>query len=111
MSYHQTAMNIRKNGDGDVPVYKIDLEEVTDQSMSYLVVRGIADLTERDPAELEPLWDSVDPEALDAFVARASECSTSYHLAFQYQGYTVEIVENRWLQFTENEEPLSSASA
>jgi len=103
-------MSIQKNGDEKDPVHKVDLDEVGDQSMSYTVVSSIADLTGQDPDGLEPLWNSVDPEALDSFVAHASESSTSYQLSFQYQGYTVEIVKNRWLRFIENEEIRSSAS-
>ncbi|MDZ5810663.1 HalOD1 output domain-containing protein [Halorubrum sp. AD140] len=103
-------MNIQENGDGKLPVYKVDLDEATDQSASYIVVSSIADLTDRDAAELEPLWDSVDPEGIDSFVTHASESSTPYRLAFEYQGYTVEI-EDRWLRFFESEEVRPSASA
>ncbi len=104
-------MNTERNRDGDVPVSEIDLDEATDHSTSYVVVKSITDLTDRDPADLEPLWESVDPDALDSFVAHASGSSTPYRLAFRYQGYTVEIVEGRWLRFTPGEEALSSANA
>lgn len=102
-------MNIETNRDGDVPVYKVDLDEAADQSTSYTVVESIANLTDRDPDDLEPLWESVDPEALDSFVGHASESSTPYRLAFQYQGYTVEVVENRWLRLVPNDEPSAFA--
>jgi hypothetical protein len=103
-------MSIQKNGDEKGPVHEVDLDEVSDQSMSYIVVSSIADLTGQDPDGLEPLWNTMDPEALDSFVAHASESSTSYQLAFQYQGYTVKIAKNRWIRFIENEKIRSSAS-
>jgi RNAse (barnase) inhibitor barstar len=104
-------MNIETNWDGDVPVYDIDLDETTDQSMSYTVVASVADLTDRDPEDLEPLWDSVDPDALDTFVDHANESSTWYRLAFRYEGYTVEIIEDRRLRLTPSEEAVQPARA
>jgi hypothetical protein len=102
-------MNTEINTEGDSPVYKVDLDEATDESASYTVVTSIADLTDREPNDLEPLWDSVDPEALDSFVDHASGLSTPYQIAFQYEGYTVEIVEDRWLRLVPNEEVSASA--
>ncbi|MFW5938032.1 MAG: HalOD1 output domain-containing protein [Halanaeroarchaeum sp.] len=91
-------------------MYNVDLGGIADQPTSCLVVTSIADVTGQDPADLDPLWDSVDPDALDSFVAHASETSTPYQLTFQYQGYTV-TVENRSLRFVPNEEISPSASA
>jgi len=102
-------MDIETNCDRDVPVYKVDLDEATDQSTSHTVVESIADLTDRNPEDLDPLWDNVNPEALDSFVAHANESSTPYRLAFQYQGYTVEIVEDRWLRIVPDEEASAVA--
>ncbi|WP_418284347.1 HalOD1 output domain-containing protein [Halorubrum sp. DTA46] len=103
-------MNIQKNWDDAVPVYKVDLDETADQSTSCTVVRSIANVIDKDLDDLESLWDSVDPDALDSFVAHARESSTPYQLTFQYQGYAVKI-ENRWIQFTPTEETPSSVSA
>ena len=94
--------------DGDAPVYEVDLDDATVRSTSSTVVARIADLTDRDPSDLGPLWDSVDPEALDAFVAHASESSTPCRIAFEYEGYEVEIVGARRLRLTAKREPLSS---
>ena len=96
-------MDIQKKGEEDVSVYKVDWGEATDQSTSYVVVESIADLTDQDPADLKPLWDSVDTDALDLFVSRASESSTPFQLTFQYQGYSVK-VGNRGIQFIPTEE-------
>lgn len=102
-------MNMQQNRDEDVPEYNVDLDGTPDQSASRVVVNSIADLTDRDPADLELLWDSVDPDALDSFVAHARESSTPYQLSFRYQGYSV-TVENKCLRFLPIEEVPSSAS-
>ncbi len=104
-------MTIQRTRDENVPVREVDLDEATDRSTSYVVVRSIADLTDREPEDLEPLWDSVDPEALDSFVAHASESSTPYQLSFRYQGYTVEVVGNRWLRIFSDEGSQSAGRA
>ena len=96
------SMNIRKIGDERVPVYEAELDEAT-RSASGIVVRSIAELTGKNLDDLEPLWDSVDPEALDSFVAHARECSTPFQFSFQYQGYTVEIAENSQFRFITEE--------
>lgn len=44
--------------------YEID----PDESASMAVVRAVSNYTDTPPAELEPLYDVVDPEALDALV-------------------------------------------
>lgn len=101
-------MNIQRNREGDVPVYQVELDEPV-RSMSCVVVEGIADVTDRDPKRLDPLWKSVDPEALDSFVAHASESATACQVTFQYQGYTVEVVDDQRLRFVPTEETLSAA--
>ncbi|MFC7185692.1 HalOD1 output domain-containing protein [Halorubrum yunnanense] len=103
-------MNIKTNWHEDAPVHNVNLDDATDRSASYAVVTSIADLTDRDPDDLEPLWDSVDPDALDTFVAHANESSTPYRLTFRYEGYAVEIAENGRLQLTPGGEAVSTAS-
>jgi hypothetical protein len=92
----------------DAPVYEVELDDDAVRSISRTVVTRIADLTGRDPTELEPLWDSVDPEALDSFVAHAGESSSSCRIAFEYEGYVVEVVGSRRLRLIAKREPLSS---
>lgn len=102
-------MHIKTEADGDAPVYTVDLEDATERSTSCTVIERIADLTDRAPTDLDPLWGSVNPEALDAFVAHASERSAPSRLAFEYEGYTVEIVEGRRIRFIPKKEPRWSA--
>jgi len=105
---YPSIMNVETNGDGDIPVHNVDLDGATDRSISYTVITSIADLTGKDPENLEPLWDSVDTDALDSFVAHECDFSTPYRLAFEYEGYTVEVISGQRLQFTPNTEAFSS---
>ncbi|ARS88878.1 HalOD1 output domain-containing protein [Natrarchaeobaculum aegyptiacum] len=73
-------------------MYKVDLEHHIDQSTSHTVVSSVASLADTEPDQLEPLWYSVNPEALDSFVAHATDAGTSCRVAFQYEGYDIEIV-------------------
>lgn len=104
-------MNIKESRDEEVTVYHVDLSEATDRPTSSVVAECVAELTDRDPADLEPLWDSVDTEALNTFVDHARKSSTSYELTFRYQNYVVEVVSDDRLRFVPTDETRSAASA
>jgi hypothetical protein len=103
-------MSIQKSRDGDVPVYQVDLDEFG-RSTSCVVVERIAELTDQDPETLDPLWECVDPEALDSFVDHASESSAPCQISFRYEGYTVTVIDAHRLQFTPTEETLTAPKA
>lgn len=56
---------------------------------SERVIRRVSTAADSDPVELPPLYDAIDPDALDALVERMSDGTVS----FVYAGYEV-IVEN-----------------
>ena len=58
-------------------------------SPSLRVVEALADATDTDPLELEPLYNVVDPEALDRLFRTDSHISAS--VRFEYEGHTVEV--------------------
>lgn len=60
-------------------------------SASETVVGRIAKYEDTDPAELSPLFDVIDPDALDAFIDGAGERNTSAQIQFSYHGYTVTV--------------------
>ena len=60
-------------------------------SASETVVGRIAKYEDTDPAELAPLFDVIDPDALDAFVDGARQRDTSAQIQFSYHGYTVTV--------------------
>ena len=58
-------------------------------SPTLRVVDAIAETTDTDPLELEPLYNVVDPEALDRlFKTNADVCAS---VRFEYDGHTVEV--------------------
>lgn len=56
-------------------------------SASEAVVSLVAETEERDPLDLPPLYEAVDPEALDQLCASPSE--SNIKISFSYCGYTV----------------------
>lgn len=60
-------------------------------SASEAVVGRIATYEGIDPAELSPLYDAIDPDALDAFIEGADRRETSAEIQFSYHGYTVTV--------------------
>ncbi|WP_459193851.1 HalOD1 output domain-containing protein [Halosimplex sp. J119] len=70
--------------------YQID----DDQSASEAVIDAIAEQAGVGVLDLSvPLYDAVDPDALDAFY-RASEGEASASVSFSYYGYDVEVSGN-----------------
>ncbi|WP_049929050.1 HalOD1 output domain-containing protein [Halopiger goleimassiliensis] len=58
-------------------------------SPSLRVVDAIATTTDTDPLELEPLYNVVDPEALDRLFRADADVTAS--VRFEYDGHTVEV--------------------
>ena len=59
------------------------------EAPSARVIEAVAQETGESPLELSPpLFESIDPDALDALVASAS---TDVHVTFDYTGYEVQI--------------------
>ncbi|WP_266082424.1 HalOD1 output domain-containing protein [Haladaptatus caseinilyticus] len=59
--------------------------------ISTLVIQAVAEAEECDPSMVAPpLYDAIDPDALDALYARASP-----HMEFDYAGHHVEITPAR----------------
>ena len=58
-------------------------------SISLRVVEALADATDTAAHELEPLYNVVDPEALDRLFQ--SDSSVGIHVEFEYDGFLVQI--------------------
>lgn len=61
--------------------------------VSQRVISAVAELTGTDPVALEPLYDAVDPDALDALFATGQGRSqrASRRVEFSYNGCDVEV--------------------
>lgn len=63
-----------------------------EHSISEAVVAAVARAEAVDPDELRsPLYDSLDPDALDKLYETASERNTTLHLNFTFDGYNISI--------------------
>lgn len=60
------------------------------RSVSTSVVQTVAQATNREPDELEPLYDVVDPDALDALF-EGDDASARVRVVFTYEGYQVTV--------------------
>ena len=68
-------------------VYELDAGE----SPSEGVVLAVSAVANRPPTSLEPLYRSVDPDALDRLFDRHGMDATTIDLAFEYEGYAVTV--------------------
>lgn len=66
---------------------------VSDEKPSLTVIDRIAALEETDPVELPPLYDAIDPEALDSLVdpPATDDSRTASTVRFAYCGYDVRV--------------------
>lgn len=63
-------------------------------ALSQLVVEAVAEREDVGPIELDPLYDAVDPDALDAIFQmqlRPSNNAPTGEIHFEYHGYTVRV--------------------
>ena len=65
-----------------------ELEEC--QRCSEVIVRGVASVTDRDPSEMTPLYESVDPEAIDTLVTSNAD-RTPNLINLTYEGCDIEV--------------------
>lgn len=68
----------------------------SDDPASQRVLARVAELENADPVELEPLYDAIDPEALDRIVDSIEDGSVQ----FDYHGYTVTVFHDGSVEVT-----------
>lgn len=59
----------------------------SDEAVSTAVVAAVADAKDVDPLDLEPLYETVDPDALDALFSGA--CGSPTEVSFTFAGFEV----------------------
>ena len=76
-------------------------------NVSLQIVDCVAKREHTDPLELPPLYDAVDPDALDDLFAsgRQNGMTQSGRIEFQYNGYTVIVEFDSGPEITVKEEP------
>ena len=76
-----------------------------DSTASERVLAKVADSTGRDVLDLPPLYDYVDPDALDAVVATA----TNGTVRFAYEGHEVAVESDGTIRLAERSNPTPRA--
>lgn len=85
MMHTQTVGDALSDG-GYGDVYET---EVGDRTPTEAVVDVVAAISDAEPASLEPLYDTVDPEAVDALCASGDADEPT--VSFEYCGFAVRI--------------------
>ncbi|THE66742.1 hypothetical protein D8Y22_01060 [Salinadaptatus halalkaliphilus] len=87
---------VSADDDTDTPAsadssYVTTFDPSTDDQPSERVVSAVASLRDEDPLELSPLYDAVEPEALDALVDHANRVDEAgtHRLWFAYEGFDI----------------------
>ncbi|WP_317175991.1 HalOD1 output domain-containing protein [Halomontanus rarus] len=62
------------------------------RSITAKIITKVARYEEVNPIELPPMWDSIDPEALDLLIQSSSD-ETALRLKFSYYGYNIVVGE------------------
>lgn len=79
--------------------------QMESEPISTTVIEAIAEHKSVDPMALEqPLYDVIDPDALDAFLAGSGTSGDSFrrHVEFVYDGCTVRVSEDRSIDVISN---------
>lgn len=79
----------RADYDPQIQSYRLHFDSRTPPSET--VVTAVATLTDRPQHELPPLWEAIDPEALDDLFQGAGNVPGDGHLAFDYANHRVTV--------------------
>ncbi|GAB3666940.1 HalOD1 output domain-containing protein [Halopiger thermotolerans] len=79
---------------------------------SEAVVTAVADLIDADPTSISPLYDAVDPDALDSLVAHArrADDAGTHELRFAYEGFDVGVRTDGRIQIEAANAPANSSA-
>lgn len=68
--------------------YRVKYDSVR-ATPSFAVVAVVSNITGIDPLELDPLYESIEPDALNALFT--ADISSAIRLTFQYSGYEITV--------------------
>ncbi|RKD93609.1 HalOD1 output domain-containing protein [Halopiger aswanensis] len=79
---------------------------------SETIVTAVAALVDDDPGALSPLYDAVDPEALDSLVAHArrADDAGTHELRFTYEGFDIGVRTDGRIQIEDANAPAPSSA-
>lgn len=71
--------------------FHVDHDDAESPSICYTLLRAVAAVTGIEPEELEPLSESVDPDALDALFGSSARVGEDVTLTLRYSGCTLTV--------------------
>ncbi|WP_254863892.1 HalOD1 output domain-containing protein [Halovivax gelatinilyticus] len=95
IEYHQETGTVRTQFDG------------AKTPASTAVVATLADVMDADPVELDPLYSTVDPEALDALVRVRNETDGDIHSTFIHEDHAITVYSYGVITVTPGHEPAA----
>ncbi|ELY46785.1 HalOD1 output domain-containing protein [Natronorubrum sulfidifaciens] len=82
------------------------------EQASEAIITAVAALSDTRPVELTPLYESVEPDAIDALVSHARRADTAgtHQLQFRYEGFDVDVRTDGRIQIRDVSVPTRSNS-
>jgi len=71
--------------------HRVHYDPASDVTASELLVTAVADIAAADPLDLDPLYETVDPDMIDDFVGSGGTADVDGHVSFVYEGYAVRV--------------------
>ncbi|NUB90276.1 hypothetical protein HTZ84_16605 [Haloterrigena sp. SYSU A558-1] len=94
--------------DADEPTYTTTFDPDVGERASEAVITAVAALTGNRPVDLEPLYEAIDPDALDSLVDHARRADAGAHeLWFPYAGYEIGVRSDGRIQFYDGAAPTA----
>lgn len=70
---------------------QVERSEADTESIPRIIIQRIAAITEQESTELPPLYETIDPDALDVLLNSIDENDASFSIEFTYAGQHVSI--------------------
>lgn len=80
---------IDETPDHRVETHRVHYDPATSATPTEKLVTAVADLEDVAAIELDPLYETIDPDSLDAFVEAGGTTDFGGHVSFEYEGYEV----------------------
>lgn len=92
-----------KRADGG---FTIVVEEQPDESPTRAILRGVAALKGAKETDLDPLYDSIDVDAMEEMMEHSRNRDTKARLKFSFEGCTIHVGDEGDITITENADNL-----
>ncbi|RQH00868.1 HalOD1 output domain-containing protein [Natrarchaeobius oligotrophus] len=78
------------------------IEEQPSESTAQAVIRGVSAVQGTPKCDLDPLYNSIEPEALNELTRHSQRTTGETSVEFTYEGFTVEVQDEGSVQITDS---------